>query len=208
MRFGVGKWAGVAVVAALVCAAPTAARATDGHDDDRGPNGPHVEWPAVLVAPSDLQVTDTKKNAVRVSWSRDDGGLDHVRYRVYSNGVLQLTTDDDHATVSGLDCATSYAIGVASVDASGHTSATSTVLTGTDSCTGGLRIVLSAPQYIDPGAVLRADTNGDSKSVSFGYCPGATCSLSQSVTAPVVKPQNCRLSPSVAAPDAPPTSGV
>ena len=187
MRFGVGKWAGVAVVAALVCAAPTAARATDGHDDDRGPNGPHVEWPAVLVAPSDLQVTDTKKNAVRVSWSRDDGGLDHVRYRVYSNGVLQLTTDDDHATVSGLDCATSYAIGVASVDASGHTSATSTVLTGTDSCTGGLRIVLSAPQYIDPGALLRADTNGDSKSVSFGYCPGATCSWASATTIGTVR---------------------
>jgi hypothetical protein len=176
MRFWTGSLLGV-LLAALVFTVPAFPRAGEPGDEAVAIQETRVDWGSILGAPDNLRVTDAKKNAVKVAWSERRGG-DRVRYRVYRDGTPLFVSNDNGAAVSGLDCGRTYTIGVVAFDGAGRSSAMSTVVAETDPCGGGLRVVLSAPRFVASGALLRADTNGDVKSVSFGYCRGRSCTWS------------------------------
>ncbi|WEL18319.1 Cellulase, glycosyl hydrolase family 5 [Halorhabdus sp. SVX81] len=97
---------------------------TDG-DDEQAP-----------TMPGNLSVTGSTAASIAVSWdaSTDNGGsgLDH--YAVFLDGSQdqQIEAGTTEATVTGLDPATTYEIGVSAVDGAGNESETTTVEATTD----------------------------------------------------------------------------
>jgi large repetitive protein len=139
-------------------------------------------WGPVVYAPQSLAVTSAGTTTLSFAWSAVGRAGDAVSYRVSRNGVLVETDTDLQATMTGLGCGRTYTISVAAQDASGHVSAPNSIMASTVQCrTPAVPVTLSVPQAVGPGDTLSATATGAIRSVSFGYCPGTTCTWATSI---------------------------
>lgn len=87
------------------------------------------------TAPSNLALTAKTQTSLLLGWtgSSDDVGV--AGYRVLVGGVPRMSVTQTNATLAGLECDKSYAIGVDAYDAAGNRSAAADLTAGTDACT-------------------------------------------------------------------------
>ena len=122
-----------------------------------------------------------------------------VRYVVYRNGIAVGTTAGRSYNVSGLECGTTYNLGVEAEDAMGHQSPRAVISAATAICIGSPPRRLSAPTVsgdAEAGEVLIA-TNGTwsgTTPIVYSYkwlsCEpsGTACSAIQGATAKTYTP--------------------
>jgi chitodextrinase len=86
------------------------------------------------TAPSNLALTAKTQTSLSLGWtgSSDDVGI--AGYRVLVGGVPRMSVTQTNATLAGLECDKSYAIGVDAYDAAGNRSAAADLTAGTDAC--------------------------------------------------------------------------
>jgi chitodextrinase len=86
------------------------------------------------TVPGYLVQTSSTENFVALSWmpSLDDRGV--AGYGIYVNGTRTSSTTLTSYTVGGLQCGTTYALGVDAYDAAGNRSAAASVLAATKVC--------------------------------------------------------------------------
>src|SRR5436305_1348621 len=138
-------------------------------------------WGPVVYAPESLAVTSAGTAALSIAWSAVGRAGDAISYRVSRNGVLVETDTALQATMTGLGCGRTYTISVAAQDANGHVSAPASIMASTVQCrTPTVPVTVSVPRTIGPGDTLSATADGAIRSVSFGYCAGATCTWATS----------------------------
>ena len=177
-------WNWVALLVALlaftsVCGALAHAGAASVRGDDNDERSSVRN--AALVAPDLVRVEATNDVSISIKWSKRGRG-DNTRYRVFRDGVLQLTTSDTDVKLKSLACGQTYRLGVAASDGAGNTSATMTIVAMTMPCGGGLAVALSAPSPAGAGALLHAEVGGPVKNVSFGFCPSSVCKWSSATS--------------------------
>jgi uncharacterized protein YkwD len=99
------------------------------------------------TTPTGLAVTATAQTSVQLRWNASSDNVGVTGYGVYIGGTLAGTVSGTAVTVSGLQCGSSYAIGVDAVDAAQNRSAiaTITVATATCSSSGADTVAPSAP---------------------------------------------------------------
>ena len=86
------------------------------------------------TAPANLALTAKNETSLSLGWtaSSDDVGI--AGYRVLVDGAPRMSVTQTNATLAGLECDTSYAIGVDAYDAAGNRSAAADLTAGTDAC--------------------------------------------------------------------------
>jgi concanavalin A-like lectin/glucanase superfamily protein/fibronectin type III domain protein len=95
---------------------------------------PDTQAPSV---PQGMAWTTITQTGIGVRWNAASDNRGVTGYRVYRNNALVGTTSDTGYTVSGLQCGTSYTIGLTAIDAAGNESnrAEATGTTTTSACT-------------------------------------------------------------------------
>jgi hypothetical protein len=110
--------------------------------------------------PAGLAATGTTETSVSLSWgaSSDDVGV--AGYGVYNGTTRTQQTPATTATVSGLACGTTYALGVDAYDAAGNRSTKATTAATTAAC--------PAPT---PGATIYLSTSGSDSNACTATAP-------------------------------------
>jgi chitodextrinase len=110
---------------------------------------PDTQRPAT---PQGMAWTGTTRTTIGLRWNATTDNVGVVGYRIYRDNVAIATTTNLSYTVSGLNCGTSYTIGLTAFDAAGNESirAEATGTTSTQACASRLRapapVPLSAPK--------------------------------------------------------------
>jgi chitodextrinase len=111
-----------------------------------GPGGRRSEAIAIVAStaacpdreapstPGNLVQSESSEASVRVSWSASTDGVGVVGYGIYLGGLLVATTAELSYAFPGLDCGSSYTIGVAASDAAGNQSAQASLIIATKAC--------------------------------------------------------------------------
>jgi Cellulase (glycosyl hydrolase family 5)/FlgD Ig-like domain len=98
------------------------------------------------AAPTSLSSTGTA-TSVTVAWHASSGTFAIAGYDVSLNGAHQFTTTQLTATLGGLQCGTSYTVGVDARDIMGNTSAVTNLTAPTASCSAlSITSLSAAPQ--------------------------------------------------------------
>jgi chitodextrinase len=85
-------------------------------------------------APTAVAVTARTSTSIALSWSASGDNVAVVGYEVLVNGSVATKVTTTNATLSGLACATSYAVGVRALDAAGNRSSSAALTTSTAAC--------------------------------------------------------------------------
>ena len=115
-------------VAALDAAGNVSATATTGLTTAACPDTSAPSTPTGLAASAVGQTSAT------LSWTASSDNVGVAGYRVFRNGSQVGTSSGTTYTATGLLCATSYAFGVAALDAAGNVSGTATKSVSTPAC--------------------------------------------------------------------------
>jgi chitodextrinase len=86
------------------------------------------------TAPTNLKVSSPTSSSLPLSWTASTDNVAVTGYDVYLNGTKLTTTTNTSYTFTGLTCATSYTLALDAYDATGNTSAPSTVQASTGAC--------------------------------------------------------------------------
>ncbi len=89
------------------------------------------------TAPINLAVMEATSSSISLSWNASTDNIAVSGYEVYVNNVLKTTVYSNFATISGLNPATTYSFYIIAKDAAGNKSASSSILEGTTTTTGG-----------------------------------------------------------------------
>jgi chitodextrinase len=84
--------------------------------------------------PQALSVDAVGKTSVTLDWRGSRGSFDVVRYEVYANGSLKLTTRLSTASLDNLNCGTAYKLSVDAMNAFGARSAPASLMSSTTPC--------------------------------------------------------------------------
>jgi chitodextrinase len=84
--------------------------------------------------PTGVSVSGVGETAVTLSWSASTDDVGVAGYRLYRDGSAVGTSTTTRFDYSGLTCASTYALGVAAVDAAGNVSGTATANVATAAC--------------------------------------------------------------------------
>jgi chitodextrinase len=109
-------------------------------------------------APTGLAVTGADGTSLSIAWTASTDDTRVAGYDIFLNGVKVLQTTSVSATVTGLSCGTTYALGVQAFDAAGNRSATASTSASTSACPAAL----PPPDTIPPSVTLsaKADQGG------------------------------------------------
>jgi chitodextrinase len=102
-------------------------------------------------APSGLAPWSATGDGLTVVWAPATDNVGVAGYDVFVNGAKAATTGSTSATLAGLACGTTYAVGVRAFDAAGNRSATSTLNASTSACPG-VDTVAPAVKIASPAA--------------------------------------------------------
>ena len=85
-------------------------------------------------APSALAQTGKTPTSISLGWTAANDDVGVVGYRVTVGGAPRMSVTQTNATLTGLECDKSYAVGVDAYDAAGNRSAAADLTAGTDAC--------------------------------------------------------------------------
>ena len=84
--------------------------------------------------PTGVGTSAVGQSSATLSWTASSDNVAVTGYRVFRDGTQVGTSSSTSFTVTGLNCATSYTLGVAALDAAGNVSATATKAVTTTAC--------------------------------------------------------------------------
>ena len=84
--------------------------------------------------PTGVGTSAVGQSSATLSWTASSDNVAVTGYRVFRDGTQVGTSASTSFTVTGLNCATSYTLGVAALDAAGNVSATATKAVTTTAC--------------------------------------------------------------------------
>jgi hypothetical protein len=87
------------------------------------------------TAPSSLRISAADQTSVTLAWNASTDNVGVTGYDVYLNGSRVNSTTSTSYRFGGLNCGTTYTLGVVAFDAAGNRSSTSTLSTATTACT-------------------------------------------------------------------------
>lgn len=109
--------------------------------------------------PAGLAVSNVGQTGASMSWSAASDNVGVTGYDVSVNGTTRTRTTSTTYTVTGLNCGTSYTLGVAAVDAAGNNSSRATATATTTPCPAqGPGPVASYGFDAGSGSTLRDDS--------------------------------------------------
>jgi chitodextrinase len=86
------------------------------------------------TAPANLAVTGTGASSIALSWGASSDNVAVTGYDVYLNSTKIATTTQTGYSFTGLNCGSSYTLGVDAYDAAGNVSSRSTLTAATSAC--------------------------------------------------------------------------
>ncbi len=123
----------------------------------------------------DVQLMGKTDTTLSLGWQPATDNIGVVGYVLYKNGVRLLQTTLASYTFTGLDCGTTYTLGVASLDAAGNRSVTTNVSVATLACTSA-----TTPPPA-PTSIALSNVGGTSVTASWKSGGGSTAGFSVSL---------------------------
>ncbi|MCG8701806.1 MAG: fibronectin type III domain-containing protein, partial [Bacteroidales bacterium] len=115
------------------------------------------------TTPGAISFASITKSSVNVSWGKSTDNVGVTGYDVYMNNSFEKSVSGTSATITGLDCNTSYAFKVRAKDAAGNTSSFNASKSTKTSACGGDNVAPTAP-----GAITFSNITKTSVKVNWG----------------------------------------
>ena len=86
--------------------------------------------------PTGLTTSSVTQSSMALSWTASTDNVGVAGYRLFRAGTQVATTASTNFSFTGLNCGTSYTLGVAAYDAAGNVSSTGVISNSTSACSG------------------------------------------------------------------------
>jgi chitodextrinase len=107
------------------------------------------------TTPTGLNITGATPTAISLAWNASKDNVGVAGYDLFRNSARVGTTTGTSYMFTGLDCGTSYTLGVDAVDAAGNVSEHATITAATSSCGGGVFYASPTGSDSNPGTVTQ-----------------------------------------------------